>query len=499
MEICSHDKCSGCNSCVNACPHGCISMEEDALGVMHPVIDEHRCVHCNLCVRSCPNNVELEFNYPLKCYASWVTDKEKRRICASGGIGTALSEYVIRHGGVVFGSRYDDKMFPVMSYAETLDELECYKGSRYVQSVVGGDTFHKVKHFLVNDRLVLFVGTPCQVAGLKTFLKKDFNNLITVDLICHGVCPTRYFVDEVEYLKQRYRINSLGDVRFRGNDGNNFRLSLWGKNGRRLFPRSGIFEKIFRIDEAQQFYIWGFLMGVSMRENCYSCKFSRPERISDVTIGDFIGIVGQTGSSKTTLINLLLRFYDVSDGEILIDGNNIKNYSLHELRKNIAVSFQNPFLFNDTVKNNIKWGKKDATDEEVYRAAKIACCYDFITKDLKDGFDTMISEGGTNLSGGQRQRVCLARAILLHPKILILDDSFSALDRLTETKVKENLKRECSDITKIVISQKISTIKDCDNIIVLEKGHITHIGTHSYLNDVDEIYKDINAIQNEGL
>ena len=215
--------------------------------------------------------------------------------------------------------------------------------------------------------------------------------------------------------------------------------------------------------------------------------------------GDFIGIVGQTGSSKTTLINLLLRFYDVSDGEILIDGNNIKKYSLHELRKNIAVSFQNPFLFNDTVKNNIKWGKKDATDEEVYRAAKIACCYDFITKDLKDGFDTMISEGGTNLSGGQRQRVCLARAILLHPKILILDDSFSALDRLTETKVKENLKRECSDITKIVISQKISTIKDCDNIIVLEKGHITHIGTHSYLNDVDEIYKDINAIQNEGL
>lgn len=290
MEICSHDKCSGCNSCVNVCPHGCISMEEDALGVMHPVIDEHRCVHCNLCVRSCPNNVELEFNYPLKCYASWVTDKEKRRICASGGIGTALSEYVIRHGGVVFGSRYDDNMFPVMSYAETLDELECYKGSRYVQSVVGGDTFHKVKHFLVNDRLVLFVGTPCQVAGLKTFLKKDFNNLITVDLICHGVCPTRYFVDEVEYLKQRCRINSLGDVRFRGNDGNNFRLSLWGKNGRRLFPRSGIFEKIFRIDEAQQFYIWGFLMGVSMRENCYSCKFSRPERISDVTIGDFIGI-----------------------------------------------------------------------------------------------------------------------------------------------------------------------------------------------------------------
>ncbi len=215
--------------------------------------------------------------------------------------------------------------------------------------------------------------------------------------------------------------------------------------------------------------------------------------------GEFIGIVGQTGSSKTTLINLILRFYDVGKGKILINNKDIKEYSIHEVRNKISVSFQNPFLFNDTIKNNIKWGNKNASDEEVFQAAKIACCYDFIKNDLKDGFDTIISEGGTNLSGGQRQRVCLARAILMKPHILILDDSFSALDRITEAKVKENLKRNLPNMTKIVISQKISTIKDSDKIIVLEKGKISNIGTHQELIKIDEIYKDINNIQNEGL
>ncbi len=215
--------------------------------------------------------------------------------------------------------------------------------------------------------------------------------------------------------------------------------------------------------------------------------------------GSFVGIVGQTGSSKTTLINLLLRFYDVSEGNVLIGDHDVRDYPIHELRRNISVSFQNPFLFNDTVLNNIKWGNKEATMDEVINAAKIACAYDFITNDLENGFNTMIAEGGTNLSGGQRQRVCLARAILMHPKVLILDDSFSALDRITEAKVKENLKNTLPDVTKIVISQKISTIKDSDEIIVLEKGNISNIGNHKFLAKNDPIYKDINNIQNEGL
>lgn len=290
MKICTKDKCTGCYACVNACAHGCISMKEDELGCVHPVIDEENCVHCNLCAKSCPNNLEQTFAYPLKCYASWIKDNEKRKICASGGIGTIISEYVIKHGGVVFGSRYDAELTPVMTYTDNLGELEHFKGSRYVQSLVGETTFKKVKEFLRTDRQVLFVGTPCQIAGLKSYLRKDYDNLITVDLICHGVCPTSYLKEEVAYLADKYKLTDIADIRFRGNDGNNFRLTLWNKDRRKLFPRDNYREKLLRNGDLQQYYIKGFLLGISMRENCYSCNYARPERISDITIGDFIGL-----------------------------------------------------------------------------------------------------------------------------------------------------------------------------------------------------------------
>lgn len=214
--------------------------------------------------------------------------------------------------------------------------------------------------------------------------------------------------------------------------------------------------------------------------------------------GDFVGIIGQTGSSKSTLISLIDRFYDASEGEILIGDKDIKDYSLYELREGISISFQSPLLFKGTVLDNLKWGNKNATMEEIEKACKIAECYDFITKQLNDGFNTMISQGGTSVSGGQRQRLCIARAILKKPKILILDDSFSALDKITEAKVKENLRKDLPNLTKIVISQKISAIKDADKIIVLDNGTITNIGTHEELLLKDEIYKDIDNLQKIG-
>lgn len=290
MDICPKNKCTACYACVNACMHGCISMQEDDLGCIHPVVDETNCVHCKLCSKSCPNNTELIFSYPSRCYASWIKDNDKRKICASGGIGTIMSEYVIKQGGVVFGSRYDADLTPIMTYAESLEEIEFFKGSRYVQSLVGDTTFKKVKEFLHRDRLVLFIGTPCQIAGLKCYLRKDYEKLVTVDLICHGVCPTSYLKNEVAYLVDKYKLTGVSDIRFRGNDGNNYRLTLWNKARRKLFPRDNYRQKLLRFDEAQQFYIKGFLLGVSMRENCYSCNYSRPERISDITIGDFIGL-----------------------------------------------------------------------------------------------------------------------------------------------------------------------------------------------------------------
>ncbi len=214
--------------------------------------------------------------------------------------------------------------------------------------------------------------------------------------------------------------------------------------------------------------------------------------------GDFIGIIGQTGSSKSTLINLLLRFYDVTKGEILIDGINIKEYPIEELRRNFSISFQSPFLFKGTILENITYGLDSFDMNQVINASKIAESYSFI-QELEGKFDYLVNEGGNNLSGGQKQRIALTRALILNPKIIILDDSFSALDRITESKIKENFKNSLKDSTKIIISQKISSIKDSEKIIVLDKGKISNIGNHKYLNENDEIYKDINMIQNEGL
>ena len=213
--------------------------------------------------------------------------------------------------------------------------------------------------------------------------------------------------------------------------------------------------------------------------------------------GEFIGIVGPTGSGKTTLINLINRFYDVTGGELLIDKNNIKLYSENEIHKNISLCFQTAILFKGSVLDNLKFGNKCASENEVNRACKIACCYDFITKNLQDGFDFEVAEGGINISGGQRERICIARAIISNPKVLILDDSFSALDHLTEEEVKENIDRELKDVTKIVISEKISAIKNANRIFVINDGKIENVGTHRELYGKNPIYKDMCDSQKE--
>lgn len=218
----------------------------------------------------------------------------------------------------------------------------------------------------------------------------------------------------------------------------------------------------------------------------------------DIKDGETIGILGETGSSKSTLIYLIERFYDVTSGAIYIGGHDIRDYSMEELRDNIAISFQSPRLFSGTVRENLLWGNPSATEEEIVEACKTACCYDVIMNSFSKGFDTMISQGGNNISGGQRQRLCIARALIRKPKILILDDSFSALDRVTENRLKQNLKEKLPNMTKIIISQKVSAINDADNIIVLNDGKINNIGTGSWLKEHDAIYQDIYSIQQEG-
>jgi ABC-type multidrug/protein/lipid transport system, ATPase component len=213
--------------------------------------------------------------------------------------------------------------------------------------------------------------------------------------------------------------------------------------------------------------------------------------------GETIGIIGGTGSAKSALVQLIPRLYDVLGGEVRVGGVNVKNYDIETLRKNVAMVLQKNILFSGTIKENLMWGNKNATEEEMIRACKLAQADEFIQK-FPDKYDTYIEQGGSNVSGGQKQRLCIARALLKDPKILILDDSTSAVDTKTDKLIREAFKNEIPDITKIIIAQRISSIKDSDKIIVLDDGKITGIGVHEELIISNSIYKEVHASQEEG-
>lgn len=224
--------------------------------------------------------------------------------------------------------------------------------------------------------------------------------------------------------------------------------------------------------------------------------------LSDISFkakpGSIVGIIGSTGCGKSSLINLIPRLYDVTGGEILVDGVNVKNYDLEALRELTGVVLQKNVLFTGSIKENIKWGKKDATDEEIIAACKAAQAHDFIMSQ-PNGYDTVLAQGGLNLSGGQKQRLCIARAIIKQPKILILDDSTSAVDTATEAKIRECFYNELKDTTVLIIAQRISSVAEADEIIVLDDGKIDSIGTHDELMQTSEIYQEINKTQQKGV
>ena len=213
--------------------------------------------------------------------------------------------------------------------------------------------------------------------------------------------------------------------------------------------------------------------------------------------GQFIGILGSTGSGKTSLVNLICRLYDIEDneGEILVSGHNVKEYDLKALRDSVSVVLQKNVLFSGTISQNLRWGNKDASDEEIIWAAKIAQADSFVQA-FENGYDKHIEQGGANVSGGQKQRLCIARALLKHPKILILDDSTSAVDTKTDRLIRKGLKEDIPQVTKIVIAQRISSIEDADQIIILDEGKINAIGTHEELLKNNKIYQDIYYTQN---
>lgn len=212
--------------------------------------------------------------------------------------------------------------------------------------------------------------------------------------------------------------------------------------------------------------------------------------------GQTVGILGGTGSSKTTLIQLISRLYDVSSGSVKVGGIDVKQYNIETLRNAVSVVLQKNLLFSGTIKENLRWGDKNATDEQIVRACKLAQADEFI-RSFPKGYDTFIEQGGSNVSGGQKQRICIARALLKRPKILILDDSTSAVDTKTEALIRSAIKTELPDMTKIIISQRVSSVQDADLIVIMDDGHIAATGTHETLLESSEIYREVYESQNK--
>lgn len=219
----------------------------------------------------------------------------------------------------------------------------------------------------------------------------------------------------------------------------------------------------------------------------------------DLTVepGQFVAVVGGTGTGKSTLVNLIPRFYDVTQGQVLVDGLDVRDYPLEELRSRIGMVLQTNVLFSGTVRDNLLWGRADATEEEIRQAAKNAQALDFIEA-MPEGFDTWLDQGGVNVSGGQKQRLCIARAMLRHPAILILDDSTSAVDSATEAEIRRSFSENLKDTTVIIIAQRISSVRYADKIIVLDDDHIAAEGTHDELMETSDIYREIYQSQQEG-
>lgn len=230
-------------------------------------------------------------------------------------------------------------------------------------------------------------------------------------------------------------------------------------------------------------------------------KDSQEPVLKDINLeihsGETIGIIGGTGSAKTSLVNLISRLYDVTAGEILVGGKNVKEYDMETLRNQVAVVLQNNVLFSGTILDNLRWGNKDATEEECERACRLACADEFIQRFPKK-YETYIEQGGNNVSGGQKQRLCIARALLKKPKILILDDSTSAVDTATDAKIRKAFAEEIPNTTKLIIAQRVSSVQGADRIIVMDEGRINGFGTHEELLETNEIYREVYESQTQG-
>lgn len=369
--ICVYEECTGCGACINVCPKKCIRLEPNEYGEEHPIIVEQECVQCGACKRVCPNNNILNRKKPIKVYAAWTANVEERKNSASGGIGAVLADWCICNGGIAYGVAYDNDFTPVFCGIADRNEIEKFKGSKYVQASTG-KIFSDVKKKL-NDRNtpIVFFGTPCQIAGLYSVVGSKHENLFTVELLCHGVSPVAYFHEELNYIRQSKRVKSFDNVTFRTNQYLlDFNFVLW-KNGRTVFVQ----------DSHTNEYFESFLTGLSLRESCYDCKYKNLDRVADVTIGDFIGLgkhvpfEGESERKSLILVNtdkgiklinecagkLVLRERTLE--EALIEGTSLKqSFPRHQQQKKFRDLYKNKgfiYAVNATIGSDIENNAKN--------------------------------------------------------------------------------------------------------------------------------------------
>lgn len=268
--ICDKSKCTGCFSCYNICPKFAINIEEDNHGFVYPEINKDKCVNCNFCKKACPSLNNAISNYPISCYAAFVKDKEKLRESTSGGMATIFSEYILENEGIVYGASFSKNRVVNHVRIDNKKDLKKIKGSKYTHSYIN-DTYKNVLQDLKQDKYVLFTGTPCQIAGLKQFLNKDYEKLICVDIICHGVPSQKYLKEELKDIKE------IDNITFRSKEG--FYIKAFSNE-----------KEVYNKKMEDSPYYSGFLSSTFYRLNCYNCNYAKPERISDITIGDFWGL-----------------------------------------------------------------------------------------------------------------------------------------------------------------------------------------------------------------
>lgn len=283
IRLVKKEKCTGCAACYNICPVGAIKMVEDSEGFFTPLIDEQVCIKCGLCLKVCPeiNKFPIKGEVPL-AYAAWNLDQAERANSSSGGIFSVFANFILEQKGVVFAAEFDQEMGVRHALFEKKEDLPRFRGSKYLQSKIGF-SFKEIKGYLEKGKKVLFSGTPCQVAGLRAFLGKDYDNLLTCDLVCHGVCSPRVFKDYLRSLERKYGAKVVS-VFFRDKSSGwqKYRIKIVFENGKEY---SGLFTK-------ERFFT-GFIRNIYLRPSCAMCRYAKIPRVGDITLGDFWGIGGK--------------------------------------------------------------------------------------------------------------------------------------------------------------------------------------------------------------